>query len=123
MIYALYILAAVNAAWLGWDGLKPLLKPKRARRPAGRRAARGRADQTNYPAIVRTLLIVLATFGAMLTLSDVTVFWLAAIGAILQISDNLPAFAKNEPSALAPLGLGALQIVLLAIVLVTAQGA
>jgi len=115
MIYALYVVAVLNVAFMGTYAFQTLANPKKA----GARAQE-RAYNLAYSNAMRTIPLALATIGAIFLGAREAFIWLAGVGCVIQLLDSLPGQVKRDPKeTLRPLGLGILQLALLAIYLAT----
>jgi hypothetical protein len=115
MLYALQFLALVNAGLIAWGALAPFMRRRKGRK--GRSAKTGRAESGAFLTAARAIILALATFAAIVSGSREGFLWLAGIGAAFQLVESLIGQVERDPMrTLAPLGLGALQLVLLLIV-------
>jgi hypothetical protein len=117
MFIALQVVAVLNVLVSSFFAFWALTNPKRvAPAKAGKRTPQS-VQTFAYFGAVRTLILAAATIASIALGARQGFLWLAGVGAFILLFDSLPGQSKRDPAwALVPLGIGVVQLVLLAIV-------
>ncbi|MEZ5937849.1 MAG: hypothetical protein R3C52_06470 [Hyphomonadaceae bacterium] len=114
---ALQIVAVVNVVVSSVFAFWALTDPRRLG-PAktGKRGTQSTRTLAYFGAM-RTLILAAATVAAIALGARQGFLWLAGVGAVILLFDSLPGQARRDPAwALIPLGVGVVQVILLAVV-------
>jgi hypothetical protein len=113
MLIVLQIIAVLNVGLTSFYALVALSNPKTL---APGRTTPGMRTLVYFGAM-RTFALGAATIGAIVLGAREGFLWLAGVGAAVILFDSLPGQVTRDPKrTLIPLGIGAVQAVLLAIV-------
>jgi hypothetical protein len=113
MLLVLQILAVLNVGLTSFYALVALSNPKSL---VPGRATPGMRTLVYFGAM-RTFALAIATVAAIVLGAIEGFLWLAGVGAAVILFDSLPGQVTRDPRrTLIPLGIGAVQAVLLAIV-------
>lgn len=118
MFIALQVVAVLNVVVSSVFAFWALTNPKRVApaKATGRKTPQS-VQTFAYFGAVRTLILAAATIATIALGARQGFLWLAGVGAFILLFDSLPGQSKRDPAwALVPLGIGVVQLVLLAIV-------
>ena len=113
MLIVLQAIAILNVGLTSFYALLALSNPKSL---VPGRATPGMRTLVYFGAM-RTFALAVATVGAIVLGAQEAFLWLAGVGAAVILFDSLPGQVTRDPKrTLVPLGMGAVQAVLLAVV-------